>query len=434
MWYKGYHFSDENNDPGGETSWHFDNGNFFAIGNHGVQNEVGTNEDGEQVHFVHYREDSTGAQFAGWWFQFVLAAVASAIVGGALAERAQVSAYLLVTLAMTTFIYPVVAHWVWDAYGWASAFNAYGPDGAFLGGCIDFGGAGVVHMTGGIAALCGAKIIGPRAGRFDAAGKPLPIPGHSTALQVLGAFFLWIGWYGANFGNTLGMSSAAAAQTAARVVATTTLSAAAGGLTVVLVDSSKMGKGAWDIREMCNGVLAGLVSITAGCAVVTTWAAVVIGLLGGLVYFGTSRLVLHKLRIDDPLDAFAVHGACGFFSVFITGVLASPDYTQHYYSWTAHQNKDYTWDHKYSGIVYGGTHLLGAQMCALAAVAGWVGFMATLLFLALKFAKLLRVTAAVESAGIDSTTYVKTAIEADASATERGRLLQERLPPTTGRA
>lgn len=401
VWYKGYHYEEEHaqKNPAAEhSSWHFDNGNFFSMGYQGVDHRDGEVQ-GQKVEFVDNKEDPTGAQFAAWWFQFVFAAAASTIVSGALAERVQLVAYLCYTVVITGLIYPVVVHWVWDPYGWASAFNAYGTDGAFFGGCIDFAGSGVVHMTGGVMGLVGAAIAGPRAGRFDMNRKPMPMPGHSTVLQVLGTFFLWVGWYGFNPGSTLMISSAGAAQTAARVVVTTTLSAAAGGLTVVCLNRVLARGKMWDVGRLCNGVLAGLVSITAGCAVVTTWAAVVIGVGGGLVYSLASWLLLNKLHIDDPLDVFPVHGACGFYGVLVTGFFATDYYTESYYSWAS--NDEYHWDKKYAGVFYGGTHVLGAAIVTLVAEVAWVGTISTILFFTLKATKLLRVSMKVEEMGLD---------------------------------
>jgi hypothetical protein len=153
-------------------------------------------------------EDDNGYQYAAWFFQYVFAAAAATIVSGAMAERTQLSGYIVYTTIITGFIYPVVVHWGWSSTGWFSAFNTLTADGksAWEGGLVDFAGSGIVHMTGGVAALVGAAIVGPRIGRFDEAGKPLAMPGHSTTLQVMGTFMLWLGWYGFNPGSTLGLS------------------------------------------------------------------------------------------------------------------------------------------------------------------------------------------------------------------------------------
>ena len=263
-------------------------------------------------------EGAHGSNWAGWWFQYVFAAAATTIVSGAVAERARAHRVPDVHVRDHVFVYPVVVHWVWSSGGWLSCFNGAGEGGANValrGGMIDFAGSGVVHMTGGVAALCGAKIIGPRSGRF-VERKPVPMPGHSSVLQVLGTFILWMGWYGFNPGSTLGIASAHFARDAARSVVTTTLAAAGGAITVVLL--GRFTGGIWDVGCVCNGILAGLVSITAGCSTLTCGLSLLTGILGGGVYFGASKLVVRAL-IDDPLDAFAVHGACGFWGASTAG-------------------------------------------------------------------------------------------------------------------
>jgi Amt family ammonium transporter len=267
-------------------------------------------------------------------------------------------------------------HWGWSGDGWISAFATTGgpDDGAhypgpglpYLGGVQDFAGSGIVHMTGGIAALCGAAVVGPRTGRFDDKKKALPMPGHSTTLQVMGTFILWLGWYGFNPGSTLGLSATNYARDAARVVVTTTISAATGGLTVVLLEKL-------------------LVSITAGCSVTYPWSAFVIAMLGGLVYFGSSKCVLYLCKFDDPLDAFAVHGACGFWGVFAVGLFSASDYA--YGSGP--------------GLFYGGGQALGAACICLGAEIAWVVVLSLAMFFPLKMLGLLRVSAEIEEAGMD---------------------------------
>jgi len=332
---------------------------------------------------------SEGYDWAGWFFQFTFAAAAATIVSGGVAERCALTGYLLYSTIITGFIYPVVVHWIWDTEGFLSAFNtSTGATAAVLGGCIDFAGSGVVHMTGGIAALAGAFFLGPRIGRFDSEGKPVPIPGHSSVLQILGVFILWLGWYGFNGGSTLSVFALGVqyARDLARVCVTTTLSAAACGLTSVAFQYYLTH--VWDVMAVGNGVLGGLVSITAGCVVVDPWAAILIGIIGAFVLKGASMLLL-KLKIDDPLDAFAVHGACGFWGVFAVGIFTRPEY--------AYNN---TGSH---GFVYPGPSpdLLGAQIVALCAEIAWVGITSSILFFVLKVTGLLRVSSEVEEAGMD---------------------------------
>jgi Amt family ammonium transporter len=284
---------------------------------------------------------------------------------------------------ITAFVYPVVVHWGWSGDGWISAFNSD----AFLGGVQDFAGSGIVHMTGGLAALMGAAIIGPRKGRFDENKKPIEIAGHSSTLCVLGTFILWVGWYGFNPGSTLGISPGGYAVIAARVTVCTTLSAASGGITVLFLNKL-LGDKTWNINSVCNGVLAGLVSITASCSVTLPWSAFLIGIIGGHVYFAFSKCVLYICKVDDPLDAFAVHGACGFWGVISAACFATKKYA-------------YSQTFEAQGIFYGGEDALAAAICFLFAVIGWVCVMSALMFLPLKVLGLLRVAADVEEVGMD---------------------------------
>ena len=325
-------------------------------------------------------EDTTGYAFGGWFFQYVFAAAAATIVSGAMAERTALSGYITYTCIITSFIYPVVVHWGWSSDGWISAF----APGSFGGGVQDFAGSGIVHMTGGLAALVGAAVVGPRTGRYDEKKKPLPMPGHSTTLQVQGTLILWLGWYGFNPGSTLGLSATNYARDAARVVVTTTLSAAAGGVTVCIMEKL-FGDKTWSVGAVCNGILGGLVSITSGCVVTYPWSAFLIGLLGGVVYWLSSKCVLKICKVDDPLDAFAVHGACGFWGVFATGLFSASDYA---YGSGA-------------GLFYGSGNALGVAIVFLLATIAWVCSLSFLMFFALKKMGLLRVSAEVEAAGMD---------------------------------
>jgi len=331
-------------------------------------------------------ESPSGADWVSWWFQYVFAAAAATIVSGAMAERAQLGAYLVYTTVITGLIYPVIVHWVWDPNGWASGSN---PD-AFLGGVVDFAGSGVVHMTGGVAAFWGAKIIGPRTGRFDANGTPVPIVGHSTVLQVLGTFCLWVGWLGFNPGSTLAISPDGSAQVAARSIVTTTLSGACAGLTVVII--TKKLDHVWDVGALCNGILVGLVSITAGCATVYPWHAIIIGFVGGLAYLGGSRLEL-KLKIDDPLDAFAVHGCGGFWACIAVGLFSVP-----HYSWGAG-----------GGLFFGEHKQFAAQLVTLIVEMSWTSVLSIMMFSSLKLTGILRVSLEVESKGMDVSKHGGTA-------------------------
>mmetsp|Transcript_30419 Transcript_30419/g.76217 ORF Transcript_30419/g.76217 Transcript_30419/m.76217 type:complete len:445 (-) Transcript_30419:211-1545(-) len=324
-----------------------------------------------------------GVNWAFWFFQFPFAAAAATIVSGGVAERCTLTAYLTYSAVITGFIYPVIVHMFWDSAGVISAFNSGSP---LLGGVIDFAGSGVVHMTGGVAALAGATMLGPRIGRFDSDGKPVPMPGHSSVLQVLGVFILWLGWYGFNGGSTLSVFTSQYSRDLARVCVTTTLGAASGALSsFAFVHTTTH---IWDVPAVGNGVLAGLVSVTANCVVIDPWAALIIGGIGGVIMQCASKLVL-KLKVDDPLDAFAVHGSSGMWALVATGIFARPEYS--YNGLGSH------------GFVYPGDKpdLLGVQVAAIAIILAWVGGTSTILFASLRLLGVLRVPADIEEAGMD---------------------------------
>ena len=247
--------------------------------------------------------------YADWFFQFAFAAVAATIVAGALAGRTKYAAYLVYTVVITGLIYPVVVHWGWDVNTWMGAFTD-DPDGPWLGnGYVDFAGSGVVHTVGGIAGLMGAIAVGARLGKYGPNGEVRAIPGHNIALATIGMFILWFGWYGFNPGSTLALSGGGAAL-AARIAVTTTLAAAAGGVTAMLW--SRWLTGRYDAGLTINGILAGLVGITAGCATVDPWAAVVIGAIAALVmYYGVQ--MLDNFKVDDPVGAVSVHAFAGIW-------------------------------------------------------------------------------------------------------------------------
>jgi len=290
-----------------------------------------------------------------WFFQWAFCVTASTIVSGAVAERMKLEAYFIYTLIITAFIYPAVVHWIWSGDGWASAFssNALNP-------IVDFAGSGVVHMVGGWSGLMGAYFVGPRPGRFqDFSLKTYKT--HSVPLQAFGTFVLWFGWYGFNCGSTVAVVGAM--ETASLVAVTTTLAAASGGLTASFLGKFLSGK--WNIGLACNGVLAGLVSVTAPCAVVQPELSIVIGFIGGLIYYGFSALMI-RLEIDDPLDAAAVHGACGFWGVISVGIFATQEYLI---------KAGYT---REAGL--GFSELLGNQIAVSVAVTSWTLFTAGLMF------------------------------------------------------
>ncbi|MCP4376194.1 MAG: ammonium transporter, partial [bacterium] len=229
--------------------------------------------------------------WAFWLFQAAFCGAAATIVAGGMAGRMKFPAYLLYTVVISGLVYPIVGHWIWGG-GWLSKMGFH-----------DFAGSTVVHATGGCAALVGTILLGPRLGKYQG-GKVKAILGHSIPLASLGVFILWFGWFGFNPGSTLGISGENT-NSAALVAMNTNLSAAAGALSAMVTIWIFAGKP--DLGMTMNGCLAGLVAITAPCAVVSPTASLAIGAIGGvIVVLGT--LLLDKIRIDDPVGAFPVHG------------------------------------------------------------------------------------------------------------------------------
>jgi Amt family ammonium transporter len=340
--------------------------------------------------------------FSSWhvfFFQWAFTAAAATITSGAMAERTAFQAYIAYSIILSGFVYPVVVHWIWDTAGWLCNWKTDkdGESDLFNGvGMHDFAGSGVVHMTGGIAGLMGAAIVGPRTGRFDASGRPMAMPGHNAALVVLGTFILWVGWYGFNPGSVL-MIHGDNAVTVARVAVTTTLAAASGGIGSMILNYSLYK--VWDLVAVCNGCLAGLVSITAGAYVLQPWAAILAGLVGSVVLWASSKLLL-KLKIDDPLEAFPVHGACGAWGVMAVGLFADQGLIGSY------MGAETKADQKiYGALLGGGGKLLGNQILGIVIITLWVGTTIGGLFFALKTAGMLRASAEEEAAGLDESKH-----------------------------
>mmetsp|Transcript_9326 Transcript_9326/g.18403 ORF Transcript_9326/g.18403 Transcript_9326/m.18403 type:complete len:500 (-) Transcript_9326:284-1783(-) len=322
-----------------------------------------------------------------WFFQCVFAATAATIVSGAVAGRINLTAYFITAALLTAFVYPVISHWIWATGGWISMFQFDRSDSIFAdeGGCgmIDFAGSGVVHMTGGVAALWGAFILGPRLGRFDSDGKPIDIPPHNITVQALGVFILWFGWYGFNCGSTLAFDG----PNASKVAVTTTLSPATAVLTSIVV--GRLIEGHFHIGYALNSALGGLVAITAGCSVVDDWAAVVIGFIAALVYIGASKFILLVCKIDDPVDAIAVHGFCGGWGVLAAGAFANPEFIASAYSSTETCRG---WETPLQFRI---------QVVGLLAIFAWVSGVMIPYFFALKFLGFLRVPPEWEQNGLD---------------------------------
>lgn len=340
---------------------------------------------------------ASGPEYIGFFFQFAFAATAATIVAGTVAERCKMAAYLCYSLFLTAFVYPVVVRSIWSSDGFLTAFR----DDAFRDiGVIDFAGSGVVHMTGGATALVAAIILGPRRGRFydedgNALETPKEFPAHSVALQVLGTFILWFGWYGFNPGSALAIANDGSAHTAALCAVTTTLAAASGCVTAMAFDSfmeaRATGETTYDLTMAMNGALGGLVAITAGCSVVYPWAAIVIGIVGGLVYYGFSKFLI-KMKIDDAVDAIPVHFANGAWGVIAVGLFSDVELQAVAGYSTAHQG----WFNDFSDA-----NLLLVQFISILWIIAWVGCIMTPFFMLLNAAGIFRVDALEEDVGLD---------------------------------
>ncbi len=305
---------------------------------------------------------------AKFLFQLVFAATAATIVSGAMAERTKFITYLIYSFIISAFIYPVVGHWIWGG-GWLAK-----------AGMWDFAGSTVVHSVGGWMSLIGAILIGPRIGKYTADGKPRAIPGHSLPMATLGVFILWLGWFGFNPGSTM------AADASIGLIAVNTNMAAATGAIAALITSKILFK-TYDIGMTLNGVLAGLVAITASCAFVSPASSAVIGIIGGTaVVFAV--LAFDRVKVDDPVGAISVHGVCGALGTLCVGLFAQEGFAP------ANTTGN--------GLLFGGgTTLLLAQLKGVAAVFLFACTCGLLLFGALKYTIGLRVSSTEEEEGLD---------------------------------
>jgi len=298
-------------------------------------------------------------------FQTVFCATSATIVSGAMAERTKFSMYMIYSAFISLIIYPVEGHWTWGG-GWLADMGFH-----------DFAGSAIVHSVGGVLALIGAIALGPRRGKYGKDGKSRAIPGHSLALAALGVFILWLGWFGFNPGSQLAASGEVNRLAISHVFLTTNLSAAAGGTATLFLTWIKYGKPS--LSMMLNGVLAGLVGITAGCDLVSPWGAVIIGLICGTVLVFAIEFFDHKLHIDDPVGASSVHGVCGILGTLMTGLLATD-----------------------GGLFYGGgLHFFGIQCLGILVIDLWAAVCGFLLFFGIKKFAGLRVEARVEDEGLD---------------------------------
>jgi Amt family ammonium transporter len=258
--------------------------------------------------FLAGNEIFTGGVFTLFLFQMVFAATANTICTGALAERWKMSAFCIASVVVTGFIYPLFGHWVWGG-GWLATLGYW-----------DFAGSTVVHMTGGVIALIGAMVVGPRVGKFNPDGSANPIPGHNLPMAFIGTFILAFGWFGFNTGSTL-----SGTDTQIGIIATNTaLASGAGAVAAAIFSAFRFGKP--DPSFCCNGLLGGLVGITAPCAYVDAWAAVLIGLIAGAIVVFSVLFVEETLKLDDPVGAISVHGSCGAWGGLALGLFANGKY------------------------------------------------------------------------------------------------------------
>jgi Amt family ammonium transporter len=306
-------------------------------------------------------EGASLSPHADWFFQAVFAATAATIVSGAVAGRMRFGSYLIFSAILTAIVYPISGYWKWGG-GWLAEM-----------GFQDFAGSVVVHAVGGFAGLAGALLLGPRLGRFSKDGKPVAMPGHNLTFAALGVFILWVGWYGFNPGSQLAFGTGADIDATVSIAVTTTLAAAAGAIVATLIGWIWLKKP--DLSISLNGALGGLVGITAGCDCFSEWWSMVIGACAGALVVLGVRL-LDRLKIDDPVGAWPVHGLCGVWGCMAIGFIPNT--------------------HLASGATS-----LWVQFVGTAAIVTWAFVTMLALFGILKVCGILRVSEADELAGLD---------------------------------
>eukprot|EP00929_Paragymnodinium_shiwhaense_P017600 TRINITY_DN12706_c0_g1_i1.p1 TRINITY_DN12706_c0_g1~~TRINITY_DN12706_c0_g1_i1.p1 ORF type:complete len:486 (+),score=94.40 TRINITY_DN12706_c0_g1_i1:136-1593(+) len=330
--------------------------------------------------------------FRNWYFQGCFCATSATIVSGAIAERAQIQGFILLTILMTAIIYPFIAYWCWSGAGFLNYTDETGNAVSIVGPPImDFAGSGIIHLTGGVGALLTAAFVGPRVGRFELDVDQNIFVGHNITFCVLGTIILWFGWYSFNPGSTLALHDTTAAYTASLTAVNTTLAPCVAGLVVFGLRAKVCPPYCLDVGGFCNGVLAGLVGITGACAFVQPWEAVFIGLIAGVIYQMTS-MVITRLKIDDVVDAFAVHGANGAWGLLAAGFFGNP-----------------ADGFGGNGILYGGNQLT-TQIFAIVIISGWTGGLLCLILGPMKKVpalsnSILRYSDTVQEAGTDNTSF-----------------------------
>lgn len=312
---------------------------------------------------------------ADWIFQAVFAATAATIVSGAVAGRMQFKAYLIYSVILTAIIYPISGYWKWGG-GWLTQFAFDEATEAYTMAFQDFAGSVVVHAVGGFAGLAGAIVLGPRIGRF-VDGKSTPIQGHNMVYTALGVLILWVGWYGFNPGSNLAFATGGDMAAVVTIAVNTTLSAAAGLVVATLISWFMFGKP--DLSIALNGALGGLVGITASCDCFTNFWSIIIGIVSGiLVVVGV--LMLEKLKIDDPVGAWPVHGLCGVWGCLAIGFLPNSHLS-------------------------GGSTSFFIQLLGTVVICAWAFVTMFGVFFALKMVGILRVSQDEERIGLDMTEH-----------------------------
>ena len=329
-------------------------------------------------------------------FQTVFCATSATIVSGAMAERTKFSAYCIYSAAISLFIYPVSGHWIWGG-GWLAQMGFH-----------DFAGSTAVHMVGGVCALVGAKILGPRTGKYDKDGKPKAILGHNLSIAALGVFILWFCWFGFNGASTVSMEGSAI-EVAGLVFFNTNLAAAVATLVTMIFTWVRYGKP--DVSMTFNAALAGLVGITAGCDAVDPFGAAVIGAVCGIAVVLSVAFFDKVARIDDPVGAISVHGVCGCLGTLLTGFFSTG-------------NNDVG-----KGLFYGGGFdFLGVQCLGVVSTIAWTAAVITIVFLLIKKTIGLRADAADEIMGLDRSEHGLTTAYAGFSIMPDGSLAEETVP------
>ncbi len=337
------------------------NGLFFASG---ADNSPAM---GEAYQGVYSAISWTGVPFwAKFFFQLVFCGTAATIVSGAVAERIKYISFIVFSLILTMFVYPIIGHWIWGG-GWLASM-----------GFQDFAGSTVVHSVGGWAALAGILILGPRFGKYGDNGKVHPIPGHNMSIATIGLFVLWIGWFGFNPGSTM----AADPNAISHILLTTNTAAIAAVLMSTAASWILIGKP--DLGMTINGALAGLVAITAGCAYVSITSALIIGAIAGVAVV-LAVMMFDRIRIDDPVGATAVHLFCGVLGTLLVGLFAESRFNG-----------------GADGLLFGGGFdLLGVQALGVVSVAGFVFGGTLLVWLLIKATIGVRVSLKEEIEGLD---------------------------------